>query len=255
MFNSPLQNLQMETVNIRKSSIQNEFYSFVCFSIYSFIYFYMGTCNSKPHIRKLLLVWPTHVSDKVRAVFNSVFMDASELTRYITTEITKTDIFYLIIPLDCLEHLLNDPVYEFPQVLQIDVIYVGSSDRKTIEHRYKSKYEKLRFHSMRAILTQLENGECDKALGSSNSINRSTIHGISSSIEDRLAAKRSTAFIHLSRIMKQNASTSSHSFSVKNINDFDTCYICPSCQLVFQQPYQLKCGHRQCEICINIRKK
>jgi hypothetical protein len=215
----------------------------------------MGACNSKLYTDKLILVWPTRVADNVRALFHKVFMNISELIKYITEELKEKDRYHLIIPFDFLEHLLQNHVYQFPQVLHIYVIYCGSSDRTKIEHRYHSEYEKLHFYSMRELRQQLERDECDRAISQLNSIDRTTIQAIISLIEDRLVAKRSTDSTHLSQILKQYGSTSLHGFPVKHIKDFDACFFCSSCQYVFQQPYRLKCRHRLCGICIKTQKR
>jgi hypothetical protein len=50
-------------------------------------------------------------------------------------------------------------------------------------------------------------------------------------------------------------STLQNGFIVKNINEIDQSYICPSCKLVLREPYQLNCRHRQCQSCINTQDK
>ncbi|CAF1200930.1 unnamed protein product [Rotaria sordida] len=42
-----------------------------------------------------------------------------------------------------------------------------------------------------------------------------------------------------------------HDYSVKNIGEIPSNYICPFCKLIFHKPYQLNCGHRICKSCIN----
>ncbi len=39
-------------------------------------------------------------------------------------------------------------------------------------------------------------------------------------------------------------------FNARNINTIDELYICAVCSHILKEPYQLECGHRQCESCI-----
>ncbi|CAF1154765.1 unnamed protein product [Adineta ricciae] len=45
--------------------------------------------------------------------------------------------------------------------------------------------------------------------------------------------------------------SSRHGYFVKNIDNIDQNFICQSCHLVFRQPFHLRCGHRQCQTCLN----
>ncbi|CAF3007622.1 unnamed protein product [Rotaria sp. Silwood2] len=188
------------------------------------------------------------IPDDVKALFTMVFVNISELIKYVSENITKTDTFHLIIPLDCLEYLMDDPIYKFPQVLQIDVIYDGFNELKRIRRRFQSKCEKVEFYTIYDLLRQFEKVELDKTLVSSNSIDRSTINAILSIIQHRLHLKKLGMFNHLSPFLKQCTPTPLYGLPAKNIKDFAPCFICPSCKLIYEQLYRLECEHQQCKV-------
>jgi hypothetical protein len=39
-------------------------------------------------------------------------------------------------------------------------------------------------------------------------------------------------------------------FDAKNKNTINTSYICAACSFILREPFQLECGHRQCQSCI-----
>ncbi len=39
-------------------------------------------------------------------------------------------------------------------------------------------------------------------------------------------------------------------FDTKNKDSINSVYLCRSCSLILREPFQLKCGHRQCKTCI-----
>ncbi|CAF1201287.1 unnamed protein product [Rotaria sordida] len=214
----------------------------------------MTATTSRIYEKKFLAVWATPIPDRVKALFTEVFINVSELVKYVSKDITKTDIFHLVIPLNCLMDLLNDPIYKFPQVVHIDVIYDGIYDLKKIQRRFNFEPEKIKFHTINELLRQLEKVELDRTLVSSGPIDRSTIDAIISIIEDRVRAKQQATFNRLSSFLKQCASTSLHGLPAKNINDIAPYFICSSCKFIYLQLYLLECGHQQCKVCVNIRK-
>ncbi|CAF1303965.1 unnamed protein product [Adineta steineri] len=111
------------------------------------------------------------------------------MIRYVSENINETYSFYLIIPLDCLEDLLNDPIYKFRQVQCIDIYYEDNDDALQIQRYLNLKYEKLQFCSVHDLSRRLQSIEFNNTLVSSNLIDRKMIKAIISSIEDRIFAK------------------------------------------------------------------
>jgi len=217
----------------------------------------MAVSSGEIQIIKPLLVWPMPISDKVGDLFTMVSVNLSELLKYVSKEITKTDTFHLIIPLDYFEDLMNDPVHEFSQVQHIDVYYDHIDDLEQIQSRFNlKKFEKVHFCSVHNLLQRFINIALDNALFSSDSIDRNTIHAIISAIKDHISAKRFITPARHSQVLKKFSSNFLHGFPVKNINEINPRFFCPSCELqVFQQLYQLECGHRTCIVCLNIQKR
>ena len=116
----------------------------------------MTTTESEFRVNERLLIWAMPLSSKIRALFTMVFMDVFGLVNYVSKVLTKTDAFHLIIPLDCLQDLRNDPVYEFPQVIRINVLCDSISDLKRAKRRYISGYEKVQFCTINDLLNLLD---------------------------------------------------------------------------------------------------
>ncbi|CAF4361260.1 unnamed protein product [Rotaria sordida] len=95
----------------------------------------------------------------------------------------------------------------------------------------------------------------DHAINSSRLIERETINGVASSIEQRISAKRSNTNSCYSPEPKRLSIMTTHDYSVKNIGEIPSNYICPFCKLIFHEPCQLNCGHRICKSCINFINK
>jgi len=215
----------------------------------------MATSTGELNPNKLLLVRPTPIPDNVRAAFTMVFINIFGLINYVYEVLPKTDTFHLIIPLDCFEVLLNDAIYNFRQMVRIDIICDSTRDLKRMKHRFGSGCEKLQFYTLNSLLKSLWKPDIDRALVSSDSIDENAISNIISFIEDRISAKRSNIFIRRCQILKQFSSKSLYGLPAKIINALDPDIRCPSCELVYQQPWKLECGHRQCEVCVNIQKR
>ncbi|CAF4958918.1 unnamed protein product, partial [Rotaria sp. Silwood1] len=103
----------------------------------------MTSITSEIYVHKLLMVCAMPIPEQVKALFALVFGNLRDLIEYVWKNINKTDAFHLIIPLDCLEQLLNDPIYRFPQVLHIDVIYDGINELRKYRRRFPLKYKKI----------------------------------------------------------------------------------------------------------------
>ena len=90
----------------------------------------MAATTNRIYIKSHLLVWARPIPNRIKDLFTMVFSNLPELIKYVSEHIAQTDEFHLIIPLVCLKFLLNDPIYQFPQVQHIDVIYDGIKDFK-----------------------------------------------------------------------------------------------------------------------------
>jgi hypothetical protein len=214
----------------------------------------MTTNASELHGKKCLLVWPMSAPNVVQSLFTTVFKDISGMINYTYKVLTKTDTFRMIIPLNCLEDLYNDPVYQFPQVVHIDVICDNINDLRQIEPNFKSENERVKFYTVNDLLKLWKIVKRDKSIALSNSCDRSVKNGIISMINDYISAKQPDTFLRRFQIRKQLASISLHGLPVENLIDFAPYFICSSCQLVYQQGYQFECGHQHCQICVNIQK-
>ena len=59
-------------------------------------------------------------------------------------------------------------------------------------------------------------------------------------------------FHQVDKVLRQPVLSSKHGFLIKNINQMNQCYVCQSCRLIFREPCQLLCGHRQCQTCLSV---
>ncbi|CAF3486799.1 unnamed protein product [Rotaria socialis] len=62
---------------------------------------------------------------------------------------------------------------------------------------------------------------------------------------------KSIYFRRVRRKPNRNSLTSQSGFRVKNIAGIDQRFICQLCRLVLREPYQLRCGHHRCQLCID----
>ncbi|CAF1200895.1 unnamed protein product [Rotaria sordida] len=91
----------------------------------------------------------------------------------------------------------------------------------------------------------------DDAISSSGPVEREILNDAVSSMEQRINTKRSNTASWHSPKSKWLPTTTTHDYSVKNIEEIPSHFICPYCKLVFREPYQLVCGHQACQSCIN----
>jgi len=206
-------------------------------------------------INKLLLMWPVPIPDRLRALCADVFLNMSELIQYLSRDLTKTDTFHLIIPVDCFEQLRNDPVYEFRQVEHIELICDNIHDLNCIKRHFTSTRGIEQFRTMQDLLKLLMKAAFNEVLSSSGPIDQSMINDIVSLIETRLRAKKTAVLARFFPVHNQFTSIFLHGLPVKNTHNFIPSSTCASCMLVYRQPYQLGCGHHQCGGCINIQKR
>jgi len=215
----------------------------------------MAFTTGESCLNKVLLLCPTSIPDQVQNTFTRVFRNVPRMIDYVYEVLAKTDTFHLIIPFGYFIYVYNDPIYSFKQIVQIDVVCDTNGDMEQMKSRFALEHNKLKFYTLKSLLESLRKAELDRALHSSNSNDQSSISNIISFIEHCLSVKRRNSFLHRSEILKQSASTSLHGFPVKNISDFHPDFLCPACQLVYQQLYRLECQHRQCQICVRTQKK
>ncbi|CAF1382364.1 unnamed protein product [Adineta steineri] len=90
------------------------------------------------------------------------------------------------------------------------------------EEYYQSKYKNIRLYRIRSEKKKWTSNNADQTIESQSNVRTTT---------------------DLQVPLKYN-------LVVKNINDIDQQFICQSCHLILRQPFQLRCGHRQCQSCI-----
>jgi hypothetical protein len=127
---------------------------------------------------------------------------------------------------DSLEEFLEDPANRLLP-LNIGVYNENDDDFQLDEDYYRSKYKFIRLRRIHS--------------GRNNHKATSNIQASSSEETIRLQELGSS----------QISQEAIHGFLVKNIEKIDQNFICQSCHLVLRQPYQLCCGHRQCQSCID----
>lgn len=211
----------------------------------------MCTNRNKLYARKCLVAWPEPVPSTIQGLVTMIFRNELKMVQYACRVVTQTDAFHLIIPLDCFENLSQDPVYQFPQVIKIDVICDNTNYVRWAKRRFLSECFKVNFCTIDDLLLEFE---FNHTLASSNPVERRILSDILSLIQARIAFKRLNISSRRSQIRKQSASTLLYACPVRNIVNFVSDVICSSCKLVCQQVYQLECKHQHCQICISTQK-
>jgi hypothetical protein len=213
--------------------------------------------NSDSSENKRLLLWPTvaTVPDEIRALFTMIFTDIFDLIKYIYKVLAKTDTFHLIVPFDCLQVLLNDAMCKFPQVVLIDVVYENASELGQMTFCYEAGLEKLKLCLIKNLSKIWDQVILVERLVISEEMDRSIKKAINSMIAARIASKALALQACHSRIRKRCSFTSLHGFPVQNSLASISDYTCPSCQLLYVQPYQLECGHQLCQACVHTKQK
>jgi hypothetical protein len=203
--------------------------------------------------KKILLLWPESNTKNIPFPVTKLFRHLLPLNQYVCKNIIVTDIYLLIIPHADLNDLLNDPVSKFPQVQVIYVYYENNKSYEQDQINYQNRCSKLRFCHERDLPKELDKPKIDNAVDPSRPIDRAAINSFASSVTQRLSAKRpSIADRHFPAETSSNSVLLLHGFSVKNIEQIDSRFICATCKLIFREPYQLACGHRTCQTCIHL---
>lgn len=137
--------------------------------------------------------------------------------------------------------------------LKVTVYSEDDNISKFDQNFYQSKYKNVRFFL-------IQHAENELHYANDAEIVTAIFHAIKSLSNDS-STKGSILSLQLitddhNTSLSENPSfLSKHGFSVKNIEEIDQNFICPSCRLVLQQPYKLSCGHRQCQSCIGLKNK
>ncbi|CAF2800088.1 unnamed protein product [Rotaria sp. Silwood2] len=204
--------------------------------------------SADTNLTEVLMLWSKPVTQNIRSLPAILFVNIVTLINHLCTNITKINKFVLVISGDVLKILLDDKIHDFPQVEVIYVYYDNESNLEQDKNDYQTKYPKIQFIYEKDVERQIaEKIIVDHAISSPKSIERETIYGVASTIEQRISAKRSNTNSRHSLESKRLSIMKTHDNSVKNISQIPCTYICPVCKLIFRDPYQLNCGHRCCE--------
>ncbi|CAF4496158.1 unnamed protein product [Rotaria sp. Silwood2] len=196
--------------------------------------------ESSPGNEMLINKDEVHFVDQLTDQFNPSQRVYGNVTMidYVYKNISQVDKFLLIAPGDILKILLDYPIYLFPQVIYVYAYYDNANNLERDKNFYQKEYPKIKFVHERNAETQIfEKLMVNHAISSLRLIERETLNSVVSSMEQRISTKRSNA-------------ASCHSKKPKILSVATDC-ICPYCKLIFREPYQLNCGHRCCESCIN----
>ncbi|CAF2761438.1 unnamed protein product [Rotaria sp. Silwood2] len=196
--------------------------------------------ESSPGNEMLINKDEVHFVDQLTDQFNPSQRVYGNVTMidYVYKNISQVDKFLLIAPGDILKILLDYPIYLFPQVIYVYAYYDNANNLERDKNFYQKEYPKIKFVHERNAETQIfEKLMVNHAISSLRLIERETLNSVVSSMEQRISTKRSNA-------------ASCHSKKPKMLSVATDC-ICPYCKLIFWEPYQLNCGHRCCESCIN----
>jgi hypothetical protein len=155
-----------------------------------------------------------------------------------------------------LEGVLKEPKSIFLQLFHYDVYYDNDKDRKRDQNRYQNIYKKLHFHLVHNPTNPLESNTIDNT-NALLSIDQPppTTCSLDFINENYTPTDQLIALNHSSAAPELSITSSEHGFVIKNIDEIDQRFICQSCKLVFREPYQLVCGHRKCQSCINVQNK
>ncbi len=204
---------------------------------------------------KTLLVWPNFIEKSTPIPITVFFTILLKMNQYVCKNITTTDHFFLIIPRTDLEGLLQDPVYRFPQVKVIYVYYKNHHSYQHDQVYFQNRYPKLRFCHERDLPKEFGRSMIDIAIHTSRPIDRTAISSFASSVVERISAKLPTTANRHPEAQILPTFTPCRGFSVKNIELIDARFVCPACQLIFREPYQLSCGHHICHPCIVVENE
>ncbi|CAF1352902.1 unnamed protein product [Rotaria sp. Silwood1] len=171
------------------------------------------------------------------------------MIQYASKHINEVDKFLLIVSGDILSLLLDDPIYNYPQVKTIYVYYSNDHDLERDKNAYQIKYAKLRFFHENVKTQIIGKLMVDYAINSPRSIEHETLDSAVSSIEQRISTKLSNIVSCHSPKSNRLSNTTTHNYSIRTMEEISSHSICSKCKLVFRESYQFNCGHRTCESC------
>jgi hypothetical protein len=211
----------------------------------------MATGNSGNHVRNILVLLANAVPKNEYDSFIKYFVNINDLIEYVYAHIKDAENFHLHVPGADLEKLIEKYIHKIKEVRRIHVYYATDNNLQLDQIRFPSgseDSEKLDFHLERDFDKQLENAEAGGAVDPSRPVDRTTIDNITTSQIERLHAKRRNSSDRRSPDIKRFAPAVEDSLSIQNNSPR---FICPSCKLFFQEPYQLECGDWLCKLCLN----
>jgi len=213
-----------------------------------------ATSTSK-ETTEVLLLWPKSITENIRFPFTLMFINLIGLIQHVSKKITTSEKFILVVPGDHLEDFLNNSIYAFPQIRFVYVYYNHSDELKQHKDRFEQQYQKLRFYHEDELPIQLDKTKIDNIIDGSNPIDTLSIKSFAATIAQRVSTKLSRTSPRRSPAASRLASTPINGSSGENIEQIQSKYMCPSCQIIFREPFQLVCGHRICRSCIDVEHR
>jgi hypothetical protein len=209
----------------------------------------MSTITTESHSSWALGLLTEVIEDVLRLLLTMIYI-YSFLMFFYVYHYTSTSICRIPIHGNYLEDLLKEPIFKFLRLCHINVYYDNDDDLKRDQDRYQLTYKNLQFCRTRNYEERLEINNDDGANNQLSLTDQITTGELIPAIEECISSEQLIHFAH-----SYAGPEGKHGFSVKNIDEIDRCYICQSCKLVLREPYQLKCGHRQCHSCIYVQNK
>jgi hypothetical protein len=167
--------------------------------------------------------WLTATKSPTTKVFASVEV----LIDYALGQVNETALFGLFIPGQHLKQLLNSNLHNLTQVESINSYYNSEVDYQLHTQFLGGINPKLHFFMTGDLLTRLTSFINAKILCAQNAVNQSVFKPVP------LRRKKRS---------KTNRTVTSNSGRPD--------LTCGKCRTIFQDPFQLACGHRQCRSCI-----
>ena len=215
----------------------------------------MSSITDTKLVQKRLLLWPWPVPDCVRASFDAVKSNASDLAKCVSEVICRVDHLYLTVPSRDFAWIREDPVYEFPQVKGIAVLCKNHRDQEVMKRRFPSVDSRVIYCVLSSIHLESGNALLGDILGTTGAISQTMMDAIGTALDARQQEKRRALAHRLLAVTKNLPVTPLAGLPVKNWDAFTPDFACPICKSVYLQPYRLKCGHVLCGTCQITRKR